>query len=128
MDIEAYARSLYARVQEARILKRVEIDAGDRKAQESMCHHNASELHLHDERYIPVRGWLYFNLPGLGYVKFVSHSAVRTPEGEIIDITPKPSAATQDYPFLEGNLSEEEYQHLVEECGYGEIDLPVGNA
>jgi len=128
LDIDAYARSLYARIHEARVLRRAEIDAGDWKAQENMCHHNASAVHLHDDRYVPVRGWLYFDLPGLGYVKFVSHSAVKTPEGEIVDITPKPSSATQDYRFLEGNLSEEDYQYLVEECGYGEIDLPVKNA
>jgi len=78
MDIMVYVRSVYARVHEARVLKRVIIDAGDWKAQENTCHHNASALHVHDERYVPVRGWLYFDLPGLGYVKFVSHSAVRT--------------------------------------------------
>lgn len=128
IDINAYARSLYARVHEARVLERVEIDAGDWKAQQNMCHHNASALHLHDDRYTPIRGWLYVDLPGLPYVKFVSHSAVKSPAGEIVDITPKPSAATQDYPFLEGNLSEDEYQYLVEECGYGEINLPVESA
>lgn len=126
VDIETYARSLYARVHEARILTRVEINSGSWKAQPNMCHHNASALYLHDHKYAPVRGWLYFDLPGLGYVKFVSHSAVMTPEGEIVDITP--SGAMQNYPFLEGNLSEEDYQHLVEDCGYGEINLPVPNA
>lgn len=127
LEIETYARSLYGRIGEARVLRRVEIDAENWEAQPNMCHHNASALHLQDARYTPVRGWLYFDLPGLGYVKFVSHSAVRTPDGEIVDITPKPSAATQDYPFLEGNLSEGEYQYLVEECGHGEINLPVNN-
>jgi hypothetical protein len=125
IDFESYAHSLYARIHEARILKRVEINAGDWKAQQNMCHHNASALHLHDNQYFPVRGWLYFDFGVLGYVKFVSHSAVKTPEGEIVDITPKPSAATQDYPFMEGNLSEDDYQYLVECCGYSEINLPV---
>lgn len=128
LDIDSYASSLYARVSEARVLKRVIIDVGDWKAQQNMCHNNASALHLHDDEYALVRGWLYFDLPGLPYVKFVSHSAVKTPDGEIVDITPKPSTATQDYPFIEGNLTEEDYQHLVEECGYGEINLLVNNA
>ena len=127
IDINTYARSLYARVSDARVLKRVEIDVGDWEVQENMCHHNVSELHLLDDRYTPVRGWLYFDFPGLPCVKFVSHSAVKTPDGEIVDITPKPIVATQDYPFLEGDLSEEDYQHLVEECGYGEINMKVEN-
>lgn len=128
IEIETYARSLYARVAEARILKRIGINAGIWTAKENMCHHNATELHLHDERYTPIRGWLYFDLSAFGYIKFVSHSAILTPEGEIVDITPRPTTATQDYPFLEGYLSEDEYQELVEERGYSEINLPIGNA
>jgi len=96
-DVATYARSLYARIQEARKLRRVEIDAGDWKAQPNMCHHNTSALYLHDNRYTPVRGWLYFDLPGLDYVKFVSHSAVSTPDGEVVDITPSACSVSQEY-------------------------------
>lgn len=127
LDIEAYARSLNARADEASVLKRVEIDVADWKAQQNMCHHNASMLHLIDNRYIPVRGWLYFDLPGLDYVKFVSHSAVKTPEGDIVDITPKAAWVTQDYPFLESDLSDDAYEHLLEALGCGEINLRVKN-
>jgi hypothetical protein len=90
------------------------------------CHHNVSMWCQHEPDFEPVRGWLYFDLPGLNYVKFVAHSAVRTPEGELFDITP--SRAFQDYLFIEGGLSEEEYAHLVETQGVGEIHAPKENA
>lgn len=125
IDIKAYANLLYSRIHEARILKRVEIGIVDWEAQPNMCHHNVTVLYLHDNSYTPVRGWLYFALPGLGYVKFVSHSAVKTPEGEIVEITPKATAASQDYPFLEGNLTEEDYEYIVDGCGYSEINFEV---
>ncbi|MEY8210911.1 MAG: hypothetical protein RPT00_01510, partial [Gammaproteobacteria bacterium] len=69
--------------------------------------------------YTPVRGWLYFDLPGLPQVKFVSHSVVRAPDNELYDITP--SNASKDYPFVEGNLSEEEYADLIGIKGVTEI-------
>ena len=92
-----------------------------------MCHHNATELWRHDNSYTPIRGWLYFDLPGLDYVKFVSHSAVKMPDGKLVDITPKQNTIFQDYPFLEGHLDEEDYENLVDVCGYNEINLTVAN-
>ncbi|MDH5231121.1 MAG: hypothetical protein OEY38_13735 [Gammaproteobacteria bacterium] len=119
MDIEKYAGSLFSRVNDAKILVRETINIGGLVAAPNMCHHNVSELHLQDNDYIPVRGWLYFDLPGLDFVKFVAHSAIRKPNGKIVDITP--SNASKDYPFLDGNLSEEEYANIVEGMGCGEI-------
>ncbi len=123
--IDNYARSLYSRIGEAILLPHKLINSGEWEAKQRMCHHNVSELHLFDCRYIPVRGWFYFDLPGLGVVKFVAHSAIRTPEGEIIDITP--SDTHNDYPFLDGNLSEEQYEHVVENLGFGEINFSTNN-
>ncbi len=85
----------------------------------NMCHHNVTELHEFDNNYIRVRGWLYFK----DFNKFVSHSVVKTPEGKLVDITPRSSCIFQDHPFLEGNLTEEEYINLVEIQGYSEINL-----
>lgn len=96
------------------------------KAKPKMCHHNVSELHLFDNSYKPVRGWLYFDLPGLDFVKFVSHSVIKTPNGKLIDITP--TDTPREYPFIEGNLSEDEYAYLVKELGWGEINYPTSNA
>lgn len=126
ININEYALSLYARIKEARVLTRVEMELDGWRPSPNMCHHNASELYLKDNSYIPVRGWLFFDIKALNLVKFVSHSAVKLPNGEIVDITPKPSQASQDYPFIDGLLDEEDYEYLVDGLGYTEINLPVG--
>lgn len=56
----------------------------------------------------------------------VAHSAVKAPDGALYDITP--TNASQDYPFIESKLSEEEYAELVETRGYGEINYSEKNA
>lgn len=127
-DLDTYARWLYSHCSGARVLRREEITVGAWIPQPKMCHKNASDLYQLDDRYVPVRGWLYFDLPGLPYVKFVSHSATKTPEGGLVDITPKARPEADDYPFIDGGLSEDEYKYLVEDCGYGEINLPLEKA
>lgn len=96
------------------------IENGDWEPQPNFCHHNVSIWCQLRPEYIPVSGWLYFDLPGLNFVKFVAHSAVKAPDGELYDITP---SETKDYPFIESELSEEEYAELVESKGFGEIDF-----
>ena len=122
IDIEKYAASLYSRINEAKILKRAVIEGGNWQPEANMCHHNVTIWCEHNPGFAPARGWLYFDLPGLNYVKFVAHSAVIEPSGDIRDITP--SNATQDYPFLLANLSEEEYASLVETIQGGELHCP----
>lgn len=126
IDVNEYAKTLYSRVGAAVSLKRATIEGGDWVPQPNMCHHNVSIWCQQMPDYTVVRGWLYFDLPGLNYVKFVAHSAVRTPEGELFDITP--SNASQDYPFIESDLGEEEYAELVETRGHGEIHCEKENA
>lgn len=125
IDINEYAKTLYSRVGEAVPLKRAEIKNGDWEPQPNMCHHNVSTWCQYSIDYKPVRGWLYFDLPGLNFIKFMAHSAVRTPEGKLFDITP--SNASQDYPFVDSRLSEEEYAELVETRGICEIHYPEDN-
>ncbi len=120
LNIDVYAESLYRRVNEATLLKRANIDGGDWKPEPNMCHHNVSIWCENNKEYMPVRGWLYFDLPGLNYIKFVAHSAVLAPDGEMYDITP--SNASQEYQFLDGKLAEDVYAELVETRGFGEIN------
>jgi len=119
IDVNEYAKILYSRVDTAVMLKRAAIEGGDWEPQPNMCHHNVSTWCRHMSEYKAVRGWLYFDLPGLNYVKFLAHSAVQTPDGELLDITP--SDASRDYPFIKSGLSEEKYAELVEIRGFGEI-------
>lgn len=87
-----------------------------------MCHHNVTEWCALEPTYKVVRGWLYFDLTGCSVARFVAHSVVRAEDGNLYDITP--SNASQDYPFLEGNLSEGEFTKLVEEAGYYNLHPP----
>lgn len=122
IDVDAYAKSLLARVGEAQVVRRAEVNIGEWKPLANMCHHNVTAWCESNPTYQVVRGWLYFDLPGLPVARFVAHSVVRAPDGELCDITP--SNATRDYPFLEGKLSEEEFAELVEERGYGNLHPP----
>lgn len=112
LNTEIYAKELYSRVGSATLLNRATIAGGDWEPQANMCHHNVTICCELKPEYTPVRGWLYFELPGASFVKFVAHSAVRTPDGELYDITP--SNASQDYPFVDGGLSEDQYSELVD--------------
>jgi len=126
IELNLYAESLFLRLDKAVLLKRAVISGGDWEPQEKMCHHNVSFWCDSDEKYKPVRGWLYFDLPDLEYVKFVAHSAVLTPENEIFDITP--SSASQDYPFLPSGLSDEEFEKIAMSTEKGELNYVPKNA
>ncbi len=121
LDIKKYANKLVSKVDQAKFLKHAVIENGDWEPQPNYCHHNVSLWCQLRPEYIPVRGWLYFDLPGLNFVKFVAHSAVKAPDGEFYDITP---SETKDYPFIDSELSEEEYAELVESRGFGKIVFP----
>jgi len=126
-DARQYALSLRDRVGDAVVTGRAVIEGGDWQPRQNMCHHNATEWCELKPEFTPVRGWLYFDLPGLPNVRFVAHSVIRTPSGELSDITPH--NATQDYPFLASGLTEEEFAHVVDELGIKELYAPkVGDA
>jgi len=114
-----YAESLMHRVDEARPVKKIAVKFDDWEPQQNMCHHNAVLFCERRPGWSPVRGWLYFDLPGLDVAKFVSHSVVQGPDGAYFDITP--CVTTTDYPFIAGNLSEDEYADLVETQGFGHL-------
>ena len=116
---DAYERLLMLRASEAIFTEKIQVSVGDWRPERNMCHHNVTYFCQHNPDYVPVRGWLYFDLPGLEFAKFLSHSVVGTPDGTLCDITPW--EATQDYAFLTANLSEDEYAELIEDQGYGQL-------
>jgi hypothetical protein len=110
---KAYAAGLYARLGELTLLRKVEVSIGDWKPLAKDCHQNATTLYLNRPEYSPVWGWLYFDFGGLlDHVRFIAHSAVRAPNGELWDITPT-DVATR-YPFLAAVESEDDYAALTE--------------
>lgn len=126
MNVKEYAELIFRDIKKAVVPQRTMVRIGEWQPEPNMCHHNVSIWCENNPEYSPVRGWLYFDLPALGYVKFVSHSVVLTPNGELFDITP--SNASQDYPFVLSGLSEEEYAALVEGSGISEIVHEMQNA
>ena len=68
LNIEKYAETLYARINEAEFLNRAEIMDGSRETRPNMCHYNVTIWCEHKTEFTLVRGWLYFDLPGSNYV------------------------------------------------------------
>jgi hypothetical protein len=124
VDASEHGSSLMRRVAEAAPVTKLQVKVGEWAPQEKMCHHNVSHFCELKPEYKPVRGWLYFELPGLSISKFVSHSVVRAPDGAMYDITPW--NASEHYPFIASNLSEDEYAQLVEEQGVSELHPQKG--
>ena len=114
LDLREYAEKLYLRIGEAVILRRMEIEIGSWRPLENECHSNVAIVHHHSPSYCPVHGWLYFDFDHqLDRAQFLAHSALRSPSGELWDITP--SRASQEYPFLSALESEKEYFALIDQ-------------
>ena len=81
------------------------------------CHNNADMFCRYSPDHVPVRGWLIFDdIPSEpGIIKFAAHSVIRTPEGDLADITPlyRPLTAPQPYPFLEAYLSDDDFREML---------------
>lgn len=106
------AALLYSRLNEAVMLKRMDVNIGEWRPSQNECHANVTQIHLHDSSHTPVRGWLYFDFGGaLDRVQFLAHSVIRAPNGELWDVTP--SMASQEYPFIADDGPEEAFASLV---------------
>ncbi len=107
-EIKEYILELYNRSADALVCGRAEIVGGAWQPLARNCHDNVNLWCDSNEGYEPVRGWLYFDLVGtMDRVMFVQHSVVRTPEGDLVDITP--SNAGQDYPFIPATEIDDEF-------------------
>ncbi len=119
-DITAYAKRLYERRTEGIMLKWADASIGEWKPEPKMCHDNVTTFCENNPSFRPIRGWLYIDFLGMiGYVNFIAHSAINSPDGELYDITP--SNATQQYPFILAEESEAEYAALVEGRGIAKL-------
>lgn len=123
--IQKHIEYLLRNLANARTLPRRTIVGGNWQPKPKMCHHNVTEYCIFKPKYKPVRGWLVFNFSQLGFYKFVSHSVLKSPEGEVFDITP--TTVLETYPFLSSGLSCTEYAVLLRFCEGGEIIVPIKN-
>lgn len=112
-ELNQIAARLYERRSEGVILEWADVSISDWRPQENECHANATIWCQHNTEHQTVRGWLYFPFEDLlNYVLFNPHSAIRTEDNRLWDITP--SKASQQYPFIVAEQSEEEYAALVQ--------------
>jgi hypothetical protein len=116
VDLMALAQSLYQRRHEAVMVPFEARTMASGLPQEHECHDNIRRWISENPDHKPVRGWLVFDLHrtsrGLMSVcRFTAHSVVEEPSGRLIDITP--SKASQRYPFLRDNGSEEQFVAIV---------------
>ena len=115
---------LYARRHEGVIVPEAVASIGDWSPEKHTCHYNADTWCNRETESSPVRGYLYFDLPGLmPYVRFILHSVIRDKSGKLWDITP--SQANQQYPFIEAEETEEEFGELVVDHRVERIDYYV---
>ncbi len=118
--LKTYATRLYERINEAAILTCADVGVGDWTPIKNDCHGNATTFCEHQQDHTPARGWLYFDYGGVtDRVQFLAHSAIQAPDGTLYDITP--SSASQQYPFIIAEESEEEYVRLVHGKGIDSI-------
>lgn len=74
-----------------------------------------------------VYGWLVFDFDRdswgmLPVCRFSAHTVIEDPAGRLFDITP--SKASQRYPFLRHEGSDEEFEAIVAD-GYSNLDFQI---
>jgi hypothetical protein len=120
-DLVPYVANLYDRRNEGGIIPGGRIEGTDWTPAFNDCHANVNALCGADPRYRPVRGWRYFDFHNfLSFVRFTAHSIVADASGRLWDITP--SRASQHYPFILAEGTEEEFVQIVEVRGLGNLD------
>lgn len=89
MDRDEYLRDICARSGRS-VDVRFMPDAfiGDWKPKVGDCHANVDYWVRHHPDYAPVRGWLCYASFGPDSRGYTAHSVLRTPAGELVDITP----------------------------------------
>lgn len=126
-EIQEYVADLFRRRGEAILVARAVIEGGDWQPQPNECHCNVDTYCQYDNSYVPVRGWLFFDYGYLlNYVSFLQHSILRFPDGRLMDITP--SHASQDYPFIIANESDEDFFEKQKFTDNGNLYYGINNA
>jgi hypothetical protein len=102
--LTVYARSLLSRLSEALRIQRRAVEVGDWAPTPNDCHGNAEEWVRMNQGWMVVHGWLVADhRSSHDYVDLLPHSMVRSPSGELVDITPPPPEAPPTvgiFPFL----------------------------
>ncbi len=107
-EIKKYVTELFLKRNDADVVNQRIVEDGEWKPELNECHNNVDDwCKLHSD-YQPVRGWLFYALDyEAGFVMFLAHSVVLTPEETLLDITP--SKVADSYPFIIANESGDDF-------------------
>lgn len=120
-ELVHYVALLYERRNEGVILANKHMTIGDWSPVQNECHRNVTRLCEFNPKLTAVRGWLYFDFENaLPHVRFTAHSAILEEDGLMYDVTP--SLASQPYPFIRAQESEEEYAEMIESYNISNLD------
>ena len=109
-----HARALYEHRGEAVIVPFVDVTEDGWQPVLKECHENCEAWCERHPEYELVRGWIYVPLSTLAYCRFLAHTVVRRPDGQLIDITPRGILLEPTpYQFLPTIVSRAEYETLA---------------
>ncbi len=93
------------------------------EAREGKCHDNAEAFFSQHTNHPPVRGWLVTELGNVpGCFRIVAHSVNRTPQGNLVDVTPLLEADRNAYRFVEHEGADEYFDQMKEK--FPEVYFP----
>lgn len=95
--LDDFAAELYERRRHAVPVPFQSLDVSDWKPEPNDCHANVNRLCDLALGYQAVRGWLIYDLTTLRRCRFIAHSVVRGPSGNLIDVTPGRLAGEQRF-------------------------------
>ena len=112
-QIAAYTEDLYRRRHTGIRVRDARPNSIDWQPDPNDCHNNVTVFCRQNPGFTPVRGWLYFDFRGQEvFVKFLAHSVVKTPEGNLVDITPSKRRQAYQYLFIEALLTYDEFVEM----------------
>jgi hypothetical protein len=112
--LNEHARALYEHRGEAIVVPLVNVSTDDWQPVVKECHENCEVWCERHPEYELVRGWFYVPFPTLAYCRFLAHTVVRQPDGQLIDITPRGMMMEPTpYQFLPTIVSRAEFETLV---------------
>ena len=112
--LNEHARTLYEHRNEAVVVPLVDVGNADWRPAMKDCHGNCEVWCERHPEYEVVRGWIYVPLPTMSYCRFLAHTIVRQPDGQLIDITPRGAMLEPTpYRFLPSIVSRAEFEALA---------------
>jgi hypothetical protein len=112
-----YAQSLLSRLSDAIRVPLRNVVSDDWSPTPNDCHDNAEKWVELNQGWTVVHGWLVFDLRVThGHVDLLPHSVVRSPNGDLVDVTPLDPRAPKGigvFPFLIHLGAATQFQHFV---------------